>query len=240
MHISIITLFPEMFSGVFEASIIKRAISKKLLDIRFIQLRNYASDSYGSVDDHPYGGGTGMILRVDIVDKAITSTRLPRNNQPDKKFTEQVILLDPQGVPYVQKHARNLSKIDHLILLCGHYEGVDERIRNLVDEEISIGDYVLTGGEIPAMVLTDSVTRLLPGVLVKPNATSDESFESSRLEYPHYTRPEIYKDTRVPPILLSGNHANIQKWKETEALTRTKYRRRDLLTEKKDSPSHGR
>lgn len=236
MRISIITLFPEMFSGAFEASIIKRAIAKHVLEIRFIQIRDYASDSYGSVDDHPYGGGTGMVLRVDVVDKAIQSARIAKSGQ----ISERVILMDPQGTPYTQKHARSLSAMDHLILLCGHYEGVDERVRSLVDEEISIGDYVLTGGEIPAMVITDSVTRLLPGVLKKSDATSDESFESLRLEYPQYTRPESYQDKRVPPVLLSGNHANIQTWKDAESLARTQKRRPDLLTAKKGSPSRAR
>ncbi len=229
-----------MFSGVFDASIIKRAISKKLLEFRLIQLRQFASDAYGSVDDHPYGGGTGMVLRVDVVDKAIHHTRMTPSHPSADKDTERVILLDPQGAPYRQQHARTLSHLRHLILVCGHYEGVDERIRSLVDEEISIGDYVLTGGEIPAMVIADSVARLLPGVLLKPDATSDESFESARLEYPHYTRPEIYQDTRVPSILLSGNHAKIQEWKQAESLTRTKKRRPDLLREKKDSPSQPR
>lgn len=235
MQISIITLFPEMFSGVFDFSIVKRAVSKQLLDIRYIQLRDFASDTYGSVDDHPYGGGTGMVLRVDVVDKAI---RHARASQPTG--STRVILLDPQGHTYTQQKARELADIDHVILLCGHYEGVDERIRSLVDEEISIGDYVLTGGEIPAMVLTDSITRLLPGVLLRPDATSDESFESGLLEHAHYTRPETYRGSRVPEVLLSGNHANIRKWKQAGALTRTKNRRPDLLTEKKDSPSRGR
>lgn len=234
MRISIITLFPEMFSGVFDSSIIKRAKEKKRLEITFINLRDFAIDAYGSVDDHPYGGGAGMVLRVDVIDRALQSVR------STKKENEKVILLTPQGAPYKQRKARQLSQVNHLILLCGHYEGVDERVRDLVDEEISIGDYVLTGGEIPAMVLVDSVTRLLPGVLTKPDATTDESFESGLLEYAHYTRPETYRGSRVPEVLLSGNHANIRKWKQAGAASRTKNRRPDLLTEKKDSPSRGR
>lgn len=222
-----------MFSGAFEASIIKRAISQKLLDVQFIQLRDFASDSYGSVDDHPYGGGIGMVLRVDIVDKAINFAiaSLPMAH----KAKTRVILLDPQGSPFQQKKARELSHDEHLILLCGHYEGVDERVRDLVDEELSIGDYILTGGEIPAMVVTDSVARLLPGVL-KSGATTNESFESTVLEHAQYTRPETYKGKVVPSVLLSGNHAQITKWKAEESHRRTKIRRPDLLTGKKDSP----
>ncbi|MEK7532913.1 MAG: tRNA (guanosine(37)-N1)-methyltransferase TrmD [Patescibacteria group bacterium] len=234
MRISIITLFPEMFSGVFDFSITKRAVSKQLLDIRYIQLRDFASDAYGSVDDHPYGGGVGMVLRVDVVDKAI---RHARASQPTG--STRVILLDPQGHSYTQQKARELAKIDHVILLCGHYEGVDERVRSLVDEELSIGDYILTGGEIPAMVVTDSVTRLIHGVL-KPDATTNESFESSLLEYPQYTRPDSYDGKTVPLELKSGNHAAIETWKNQKALQRTKNRRPDLLREKKDSPSHAR
>ncbi len=236
MRISIITLFPEMFSGVFDSSIVKRAIQRGKLEINLIQLRDFAIDAYGSVDDHPYGGGTGMVLRVDVMDRAIQSARSGKETAK----TERVILLTPQGAPYAQKKARDLSRYTHLILLCGHYEGVDERVRDLVDEEISIGDYVLTGGEIPAMVLTDSVTRLLPGVLLKEDATVNESFESGILEYPHYTRPEAYRDQRVPAILLSGNHAKIEAWKIKEAMARTKKRRPDLLKAQKDRLSRGR
>ncbi len=222
-----------MFSGAFESSIIKRAISKKLLDVQLIQLRDFANDSYGSVDDHPYGGGIGMVLRVDVVDKAISFAiaSLPSAHKPKIR----VILLDPQGSPFQQKKARELSHDEHLILLCGHYEGVDERVRDLVDEELSIGDYILTGGEIPAMVVTDSVARLLPGVL-KSDATANESFESTVLEHAQYTRPETYKGKGVPSVLLSGNHAQITKWKTEESLRRTNIRRPDLLTGKKDSP----
>ncbi len=230
MHISIITLFPEMFSGAFDASIVKRAKEKGKLHIHLVNLRKFASDTYGTVDDHPYGGGTGMVLRVDVIDRALKHTRTLI-----KEGTPRVILMTPQGETYTQKKARQLSTADHLILLCGHYEGVDERVRALVDEEISIGDYVLTGGEIPAMVLTDSIARLLPDVLVKADATTNESFEQSMLEYPHYTRPEIYGDARVPAVLLSGNHKNITKWRQEQALEKTRKRRPDLLLrEKKD------
>lgn len=231
MRISIITLFPEMFSGVFDTSIIKRARQKNKLEITLVNLRDFSTDTYSSVDDHPYGGGAGMVLRVDVIDRALTAVKATSAD------STHVILMTPQGTPYSQKKARELtSSKDHLIVLCGHYEGFDERVRSLVDEEISIGDYILTGGEIPAMVLTDSVARLIPGVLADPNATLDESFEKQVLEYPQYTRPETYKSLSVPPVLLSGNHAVIKKWREGESLLRTKKRRPDLLKVKKGSP----
>lgn len=212
-----------MFQGPFAASIIKRAKEKHLIDIQYINIRDFATDRYHSVDDHPYGGGTGMILRVDVVDRAIQRAKSKAATR------ERVILLDPQGIPFTQHQARKLSTFDHVILLCGHYEGIDERIRSLVDEEISIGDYVLTGGEIPAMVIVDSITRLIPGVLPKAEATLYESFENDILECPQYTRPEIYKNERVPTVLTSGNHAKITAWQKNEACVRTKKRRPDLL-----------
>lgn len=221
MRISILTLFPEMFTGPFDISIIARAQQKQAVDINIINLRSFCTDTYKTVDDHPYGGGVGMVLKVDVVDKALSS--IPKG---------KIILLDPQGSPYVQKKARELATDDHLIFLCAHYEGVDERIRSLVDEQISIGDYVLTGGELPAMVLIDSIVRLLPGVL-KEEATSDESFSSQQLEYPQYTRPEIYKGKRVPKILLSGNHAKILEWRKKQRVKRTKLHRPDLITAQK-------
>lgn len=219
MHISILTLFPDMFSGPFDQSIIKRAVDNKLIDIDYITIRNFATDKYKSVDGHPYGGGVGMILRVDVVDRALRSI--------EKGHT---ILLDAGGTPYKQSKAKELSALDHLILICGHYEGIDERIRTLVDEEISIGDYVLTGGEIPAMVLVDSVVRLIPGVLAKPEAIVHESFTAPLLEYPQYTEPQIYKGLKIPPVLLSGNHKAIDTWRNNEALKRTKTRRPDLIS----------
>ncbi len=211
-----------MFAGPFDSSIIKRAKEKGIVDISLVNIRDFATDAYKTVDDHPYGGGVGMILRVDIVDKAIKSVKT-------SDVRSKIILLDPQGAPYTQKKARELSTFDHLIFICGHYEGVDERIRSLVDEEISIGDYVLTGGEIPAMVMVDSVVRLLAGTLTKPHATVDESFSQPLLEYPQYTRPEIYKDMKVPDVLVSGNHKEIEKWKNEQSQKRTRTRRPDLL-----------
>jgi len=223
VKISIITLFPEMFTGPFDASIIKRARTQEKIQIEYIQLRDFASDHYKSVDDHPYGGGTGMILRVDVVDRAIAYAASTMSTNAQK-----IISLDPQGTPYTQTIAKSLSAIEHIIVLCAHYEGVDERIRDLVDMEISIGDYVLTGGEIPAMAIIDSIVRLIPGVLSKSNATTHESFEEGLLEYPQYTRPDIYKNTPVPAILLSGNHKDIATWRKQEAIIRTKKRRPDL------------
>ncbi len=225
MTISILTLFPDMFTGPFDASIVKRAKEKGIVDIKFVNIRDFATDAYKAVDDHPYGGGAGMIMRVDVVDKAISNVKSQNSNLKTK-----TILLDPAGVPYTQTKARELSKVDHLILLCGHYEGVDERIRTLVDEEISIGDYVLTGGEIPAMAIVDSVVRLLPGTLKKSEATIQESFsEGQGLEYPQYTRPEKYKGMRVPDILLSGDHTKIEIWQKEQSGLRTRKRRPDLL-----------
>ena len=235
MQFTILTLFPEMFVGPFDHSIIKRAGDKGIVSINLINIRDFATDKYKSVDDHPYGGGAGMVMRVD---RALASIKSKVKSQKAK-----VILLDPQGVPYTQKKALELSHLDHLILLCGHYEGVDERIRSLVDGEISIGDYVTTGGEIPAMVIIDSVARLLPGVLKKTEATEVESFSSSLhpntstiiplLEYPQYTRPEVYECMKVPDILLSGNHKAIEQWRNEQALLRTKTRRPDLLKRKR-------
>ena len=243
MHISILTLFPDMFDGPFDQSIIKRAVDKKLLTISYIKIRDFATDKYKTVDGHPYGGGVGMLLRVDVVDRALhsvlSSSGLTRgtafSGKADSRLRgndtkTRIILLDAGGTPYTQRKAKELSSIDHLILICGHYEGVDERIRSLVDEEISIGDYVLTGGEIPAMVVVDSVARLIPGVLTKPEATVHESFTEALLEYPQYTEPQTYKGQGVPPVLLSGNHKMIDVWRSDEAIKRTKSRRADLTS----------
>lgn len=240
MKFSIITLFPDMFSGPFDFSIIKRAQEKKLIDLKIINLRDFATDAYKSVDDRPYGGGAGMILRVDIVDRALQyiKTQNSKPASPAGRLNDQqtkTILLDPQGTPYKQSKAKNLStNFDHIILLCGHYEGVDERVRTLVDEEISIGDYILTGGEIPAMVLVDSVTRLLDGVLSKKEATLHESFSDKLLEYPQYTRPDTYNGVHVPDVLRSGDPKKIKEWQKKQTLQKTTCKRPDLLIEKKD------
>ena len=225
MHISVITLFPDIFDQVFSHSIVNRAITKEIVSISPIQLRQFASDSYGSVDDHPYGGGHGMVLRVDVVDRALSYAK------ERLAGTSHSILLDARGTPYKQKIAKALTTYEHLILVCGHYEGVDERVVSLVDECISIGDYIQTGGEIPAMVIIDSVVRLLPKALSKEVATADESFSihPQLLEYPHYTRPDTYNSMRVPPVLLSGNHKDIAQWREDQAKIKTKTNRPDLL-----------
>jgi len=222
MKIDILTLFPKMFSGPFDESIVKRAQDKGLLDIQIHDLRDYGEGERRSVDDRPYGGGIGMILRVDIIDSALSKLRNKES---------RVVLLDAGGEKFTQKKAVELSKVKHLILIAGHYEGVDARVHeHLVDEIISIGDYVLTGGEIPAMVIADAVTRLIPGVLPKPGAIELESFsEENLLEFPQYTRPEKYRSWKVPEVLLSGNHKEIEKWRKQESLKRTKKVRSDLI-----------
>lgn len=213
MRITILTLFPEMFQGSLDYSILKRAKEKGLVTITLINIRDFATDSYKTVDDHPYGGGTGMIMRVDVIDRALQRTI---NNK--QKTTTKIILLDPRGTPYTQVKALELSKLDHLILICGHYEGVDERVGNLVDERISIGPYILTGGELPSLVIADSVTRLIPGVLTKNDATARESFsETMKYEHPQYTKPRTYKNLSVPKILLSGDHNKIKTWRTDNA-----------------------
>lgn len=235
LRISILTLFPEMFKGPFDSSIVARACKRKLVNIKYFNIRDFAHDRYKTVDDRPYGGGVGMILRVDIIDRALQKLRAQLRAQ-SSELRAKTILLDPQGIPYTQKKAQELSKLDHLILLCGHYEGVDERIRQLADEEISVGDYITSGGEIPAMVMVDSVVRLIPGVLLKKEATNIESFSGSVLEYPQYTRPPVYKGKKVPEVLLSGDHRRIMTWRQKQSHQRTKERRPDLLRVKKDSP----
>lgn len=209
MKIDILTLFPDMFKGPFDASIIKRAESHSLIDVKVHDLRRWGEGERRNVDDRPYSGGPGMILRVDIIDNALKDLRTKAS---------KVVLLDATGERYTQAKAQELSKVNHLILIAGHYEGVDHRVHeHLADEVVSIGDYVLTGGEIPAMVLVDSVIRLLPGVLGKDESSLDESHkEPGYLEYPQYTRPEDYKGWKVPKVLLSGNHAEIEKWRKNK------------------------
>jgi len=223
MKIDILTLFPKMFTGPFEESIVKRAMDKGLVEINIHDLRAWGEGERRTVDDRSYGGGVGMVLRVDIIEKAVTE--LKKGSQSTK-----VILLDATGKKFTQGLARELGRAEHLILIAGHYEGFDHRVHeHLVDEIISIGDYILTGGEIPAMVVTDAVVRLLPGVLEKKEATDLESFSEKLLEYPQYTRPENYKGWKVPEVLLSGNHKEIEKWRKEMALKKTKKVRPDLL-----------
>jgi len=221
MQIDILTLFPGMFTGPFTESIVKRAQEKGKVTITIHDLRKWSEDERGTVDDRPYGGGTGMVMKVDVMEKALKEI----------KNKAHVILLTPQGQKYDEKRARELSKLERIVLICGHYEGFDERIReHLVDEEISIGDYVLTGGELPAMVVTDSIVRLIPGVLEKEDATINETFNENLLEYPQYTRPEDYNGWKVPEILLSGNHAEINKWRKAKSIEITKKKRPDLIS----------
>ena len=219
MKIDILTLFPKMFEGILEESIIKRAIEKGIVEINIIDFREFSKLSNHQVDDTPYGGGRGMVLRCEPLVEAIESV---------KTKNSKVLLMCPQGVPYKEKKAIELSKEKHLIFVCGHYEGYDERIRAFVDEEISIGDYVLTGGEIPAMAIMDSVIRLLPGV-IKEDSYLEDSFMNNRLDYPTYTKPASFRGLTVPEVLLSGDHAKIKQWREEQALENTKKRRKDLL-----------
>lgn len=206
-----------MFKGPFDYSIIKRAIDKNQVEVNFIDIRSFGEGKHKIVDDKPYGGGVGMVLKVDVLEKAITQTldpKLQRNEQ-------RIILMSASGKTYSQERAREYSEIKHLLIICGHYEGVDERILKYIDEEISIGDFVLTGGEIPAMLIIDSVCRLIPGVL-KDNATKLESFSDNLLEHPQYTRPENFKGDSVPQVLLSGDHKKIEEWKKIESVKKTK------------------
>lgn len=237
MKISILTLFPEMFVSPFDYSIIKRAIEKKLIYLAYINIRDFGIGKHKIVDDSPYGGGAGMIMRVDVIAKAL---RHAKCRQERKNCKELTILLDPQGKRFSQEMAKNFSRADHLILLCGRYEGVDERIRDLVDADVSIGDYILTGGEIPAMVILDATIRLLPGVLGKDESSKSESFTQfslarshlgggKLLEYPQFTRPQAFEDVHVPKVLLSGNHEKIEKWRKSQAIKKTKKKRPDLL-----------
>lgn len=218
MKIDIITLFPNMFDG-FVTSIIKKAIDNGKLELNIHDLRDYAKDPHKKVDDYAFGGGAGMVLMIEPIYDALNDLR---------SDDSVVIMMTPQGVPYKQKLAYSLSEEKHLILLCGHYEGFDERIRNLVDMEISIGDYVLTGGEIPSMVITDSVTRLLDGVIESESHIND-SFNDNLLDYPVYTKPRDFRGMEVPEVLFSGHHENIRKWRLEESIKRTEIRRPDLL-----------
>ncbi len=223
MRFDVLTLFPETFSLVMKESIIGRAQDKGLIEINAVNIRDYTRDKHRKVDDYPFGGGNGMVMMCQPVFDAYMAVTKGLQHKP------KVIYMSPQGRVLTQKLAVELSEAEHLILLCGHYEGIDERIiEELVDEEISIGDYVLTGGELPAMVLIDCVSRLVPGVLSSEGSFSEESHFNGLLEYPQYTRPAEYEGKQVPEILLSGHHANIQKWRSAQSMERTKIKRPDL------------
>lgn len=220
MRIDILTLFPEMFDSL-KTSIIGKAIESRAIELNTINIRDYSTDKHSRVDDSPYGGGAGMVMRPDVVYDSYNSIA--------KTQDTKTIYLSPQGKVLTQRKVEELSRETHLILLCGHYEGIDQRVLDeIVDEEISIGDYVLTGGELPAMVLIDTVTRYIPGVL-NQDSIKEESFSDNLLEYPQYTRPEIFLNMKVPEVLLSGNHKEINTWREKQAVSVTKNKRPELL-----------
>ncbi len=225
LRFDIITIFPDMFAGVLQESILKRAQDKKRVVFHVHDLRKYSADKkHRKVDDRPFGGGPGMVLSPQPLFDAVRKIK--------GKRSVKVIVMSPSGKPFTQSTAKRLAQARNLIIICGHYEGIDERVRlKLVDEEISIGDYVLTGGEVPAMVVVDAVTRLVPGVVGKQESLQSESFEDNRLEYPHYTRPANFRGAKVPAVLLSGDHKAIETWRRQQALAKTKKVRPDLLKE---------
>jgi tRNA (guanine37-N1)-methyltransferase len=223
IRFDILTLFPEMFDSPFGFSILKRAAEKGLLETCLHNIRDFAEDKHRITDDAPYGGGGGMVMKVEPIDRALKSIVGERHN-------DLIVLLTPQGKPFNQACAEELSSYSRIVLVCGHYEGVDERVRtHLVDREISIGDYILTGGELSAMVVVEAVARLIPGVLGNNESASMDSFSDGLLEYPHYTRPADYKGMKVPEVLVSGNHREILGWRRRESLKRTALKRPDLL-----------
>ncbi len=254
MKITIITLFPEMIRGFFKESIIRKAQEKGKVEIELVDLRQFATDDYGTVDDRPYGGGAGMVIRADVVVDALKSIQKTSVKKP------RILLTSAKGTTYTQRKAEELASLKHIIIIAGHYEGFDERVMKHIDEEISIGEFVLTGGEIPAAAIVDSIVRLIPGVLKKSEATMEESFflmavddlieicgedavlgllkknninQVQLVEYPHYTRPEEFEGERVPEILKSGNHEEIRKWRIRQAYQQTKEKRPDLLDTKR-------
>ncbi len=234
MRIDILTLFPRMFIGPFEESIIRRAVEGGYAHLNIYNIRDYTHDKHHTVDDYPYGGGSGMVFKPEPLFEAVESISI---NHPYEGASPRIILLTPQGRLFSQNIAAELAQEDNLIIICGHYEGVDERIRTyLANDEISIGDYVLTGGELPAMVIIDATIRLIPGVLGAETATGDDSHANGWLEYPHYTRPPSFRGWEVPETLLSGNHAAIARWRKQQSIIRTRMRRPDLLGKIEMSP----
>lgn len=239
MRVDVLTLFPEMFEGVFGSSILGKAREKGICELSTVNFRDYANNKHNTVDDTPYGGGGGMVLKPepifaaveDLVGRAAeAANEAGTADAANASAKPRVILMCPQGETFTQAKAQELAQEDHLIFVCGHYEGYDERIREyLVTDELSIGDYVLTGGELPAMVVIDAVVRLLPGVLGNELSAVTDSFSDGLLEYPHYTRPPVFRDWKVPDVLLSGHHAEIGKWRRQQSLSRTLARRPDLL-----------
>jgi len=232
MQFEVFTLLPEVFSPYLESSILKRAIQRELIEVRVHNIRNYTHDKHHVTDDTPYGGGGGMVMKPEPIFEAVESVlglSAPQT-PPESVSNIPIILLTPQGRVFNQRVAKELSTHERIALICGRYEGVDERVREyLVTDEISIGDYVLTGGELPAMMIIDAVSRLIPGVLGDPTGAEDDSHSMGLLEYPHYTKPPEYRGWKVPEILLSGDHAKIEKWRREQALTRTFNKRPDML-----------
>jgi tRNA (guanine37-N1)-methyltransferase len=226
MLIDIITIFPKMFEAVLGESIIKLAREKGVVEINVIDLRLFSKDKHRKVDDKPFGGGPGMVMNAEPFFEAVNYVR---RKTKDLRLKTRVILLTPKGSTFDHDMALKFSGYEHIVLLCGHYEGIDERVNDLVDEEVSIGDFVLTGGEIPAMAVVDAVVRLLPGALGNEESSKDESFSGNMLEHPHYTRPATYKGMKVPDILLSGDHDKIKKWRKKQSMKITKERRPDLI-----------
>lgn len=228
MKIQILTIFPEMCRGILESSILKRAQEKNLAHLESVDLRQWAKDRHRSTDDAPYGGGPGMVMKVEPIDLALADLRRPAS---------RVVLMSPQGRRLTHALASELSQTEHLILLCGHYEGIDQRVSDhLIDDEISIGDYVLTNGALAALVVTDAIVRLIPGVLGDEQSAVQESFADGLLDHPHYTRPEDYRGWKVPDILLSGNHAAIAAWRRSQALAKTQRIRPDLTAAMRPAP----
>ena len=220
MNIHYLTLFPEMYDGVLNSSILKRAKDKGIVDYNLIDFRDYTEDKHNKVDDYPYGGGAGMVLTPEPIFNAMDALEVEN---------PRVILLCPQGEPFNQKMAEDLSTEENIVFICGHYEGYDERIRTLVTDEVSIGDYVLTGGELASMTMTDAIVRLIPNVISKQESHEQDSFSTGMLKHPHYTRPREYRGMKVPEVLLNGDHKKIDEWRYNESLKRTKERRPDLL-----------
>ncbi|TYP77678.1 tRNA (guanosine(37)-N1)-methyltransferase TrmD [Paenibacillus methanolicus] len=226
MRIDVLTLFPEMFDGVFGASILGKARDKGIVELNAVNFRDYANNKHNTVDDYPYGGGGGMVLKPEPLFAAVEDLV----SRQREEAAPRVVLMCPQGEPFTQRKAEQLAGEKHLIFVCGHYEGYDERIReHLVTDEISIGDYVLTGGELPAMVIIDSVARLIPGVLGNETSAVTDSFSTGLIEHPHYTRPAVFRGWEVPEVLMSGHHAKVEQWRRQQSLLRTLKRRPELL-----------
>ena len=224
MKIDILTLFPEMFTGPFDHSMIKRAREAEIVEIQLWNIRDFAQDKHRMTDDYPYGGGAGMVMKPEPIVYGLQHVCAKRAD-----LERETVLMSPQGQVFSQDIARELARKEHLVLICGHYEGVDERVYEYIDREISIGDYVLTGGELPALVVIDAVSRLIPGVLGCAESAEFDSFQDGLLEHPHYTRPAVFRGHTVPEVLLSGHHGEIRRWRLRESLKRTRERRPDLL-----------